>query len=170
LNFLLRAQADVQLREIQHNLIADYGQVLSCRTFEDGAYFAINNESDSSVLHGDSWALASFLSGAPEAIADKEVLYIGQAYGKDGEQNSWLRTRRHETLQHIYEEHGGSEWDIFVTPLRIEHSWFGSDDHLDDIEEDGPDLLKMIGVFWESLPDYSGSRILNQGLTLLNMA
>lgn len=75
LNFSLRDQSGAQDWETQHNLVAGYNQVLSCRTFEDGAYFVIESESSvDSVLHGDSWALASFLSGAPGAVADQESL------------------------------------------------------------------------------------------------
>ncbi|MEU4535707.1 hypothetical protein AB0G15_12680 [Streptosporangium sp. NPDC023825] len=103
----------------------------------DGAYFYV--EIGNHPLHGDSWALASFLSNAADELARHEVLYVGQAFGKDGTRNAWGRTQEHSKLQRIYEDHASSGWDIFVTPLRLLQHLIDSDDHIDD-DEDGFDL------------------------------
>ncbi|WP_433615336.1 hypothetical protein ACQP2P_11275 [Dactylosporangium sp. CA-139114] len=58
-------------------------------------------------------------------------MYIGKAFGQAGDSNAWQRTRRHETLQRIYEDHVGGP-DIFVTPLRIHRADLHNVDHIDD--------------------------------------
>jgi hypothetical protein len=112
--------------------------------YHDGAYFSLRLPD--AFLHGDAWALSSFLFGARPDLASHEVLYVGQAFGRDGSRGVAERLRRHETLQRIYEDHTGSDSDIFVAPIRIKLLDFHSDDHIDD-NEDGPELFKFLGVF-----------------------
>jgi len=133
------------------------------RVYEDGAYFSMMTSSG--LLHGDSWSLASLGTGAQAEVAKHEVLYVGQAFGKAGSQNVSTRTRRHETLQKIYEDHAGSAWDVFVVPLLMSEFSFTNDDHIDDSEE-GPSLDKFIEYFinLERLPQKSSVDLIEHSL------
>jgi hypothetical protein len=102
------------------------------RTYLDGAYFSFR--ANGHLVHGDSWALASLASNAREDLARQEVMYIGQAFGRHGATNVIERTRRHETLQRIYEQHAGEQWDVFVSPLIVDQTYKINDDHIDDDE------------------------------------
>ncbi|MET7327442.1 hypothetical protein [Nonomuraea sp. NPDC005650] len=44
------------------------------------------------------------IKGLPGNIFDQEVLYVGQAFGKEGERSAFDRLRSHSTLQRIYSE------------------------------------------------------------------
>jgi hypothetical protein len=104
---------------------------LTFNTYLDGSYFSVSSE-EGELLHGDAWALATFILGAPKGIADQEILYVGQAYGQQGGRSAYDRTKEHGKLQRIYEEHAGEAWDIFVSPILIEHTSCGTHDHLPD--------------------------------------
>ncbi|MEV0151988.1 MULTISPECIES: hypothetical protein [unclassified Nonomuraea] len=110
----------------------------------DGAYFCF--KVGNHILHGDSWALASYLSCAEATLAKHEVLYVGQAFGPRGRGNAYERTKEHKKLQRIYEDHVSRSWDIFVTPIRLFHGSAMSDDHIDDVEA-GFDLDSWLEVF-----------------------
>jgi hypothetical protein len=130
-----------------HTLGSDFrhmGSLANFRTYEDGAYFSFNVGDD--LMHGDAWALASLLSHADVDIAMQEVLYVGQAFGREGSSNAWERTRKHEKLQRIYEDHVNDECEIFVSPLSLGRGGFINDDHIDD-EEYGPSIDGYYGVF-----------------------
>jgi hypothetical protein len=88
------------------------------------------------LIHGDAWSLASLFTHARQDIAGQEVLYIGQSFA-EGKRNAGGRTRQHQTLQKIYEDHVGTEYDIFVSPLELAGRSWSSDDHIEDHEE-GP--------------------------------
>ena len=120
------------------------GAIRDFRTYEDGAYFSftLNDE----LMHGDAWALASLLSLADANVARQEVLYVGQAFGREGSNNAWERTRKHEKLQRIYEDHVNDDCEIFVAPLSLERCGFLNDDHIDDTEY-GPDLDDYYDTF-----------------------
>lgn len=57
----------------------------------------------------------------PEAF-DLDVLYVGQAYGKDGKRTAPQRLAQHETLQKIYAEtiHRSPEMDIWIVLFSFE--------------------------------------------------
>ena len=112
--------------------------------YADGSYFSIS--APLVTLHGDSWSLASMATGAALDTAKHEVLYVGQAFGTAGSESVPTRTKRHETLQKIYEDHHNSEWDVFVAPLLMTEFQFTNDDHIDDME-DGPSLDKYFEYF-----------------------
>ncbi|MBL7500331.1 hypothetical protein I6A81_29605, partial [Frankia sp. CN7] len=117
-----------------YHLGADLAGIDETRHFAvhaDGAYFSL--QARNGLIHGDSWALASLLSGASAELARQEVLYIGQAFGH-GNVNAWARTSQHRKLQRIYEDHWDSGWDIYVAPLRLDESAWESDDHIEDLE------------------------------------
>lgn len=123
-----------------HTLGQGFGQFQSLanfRTYEHGAYFSV--EIDGKLAHGDAWSLASLLSSADVELAAQEVLYIGEAFGKDGSTNVWHRVRAHQKLQQIYEDHADLDCDIFVVPLSLERGSLINDDHIDDTD-DGPSL------------------------------
>jgi hypothetical protein len=108
------------------------------KSYADGSYFSVCSE-EGEVLHGDAWALATSILGAPKGVADQEILYIGQAYGQRGERSAYDRTKEHGKVQRIYEEHSGEAWDIFISPLTIDETYCGSYDHIVD-DEEGFDL------------------------------
>ena len=103
----------------------------SFHTYMGGSYFSVSTK-DGHLLHGDAWALATAAMGAPVGIADQEILYIGQAYGRQGERFIYDRTKEHAKLQRIYEEHAGESWDIFVSPIMIDSTHCNNWDHLPD--------------------------------------
>jgi len=84
------------------------------------------------VVHGEAWHLAALLSDRQEEACWHEVLYAGQAFGRDGTRNTGDRLATHATLQRIYEDHAASEWDIFVTPLIVDNLLASNDDHIPD--------------------------------------
>jgi hypothetical protein len=122
----------------------EMGDLENFQTYQDGAYFSV--DVNDTFMHGDAWALASFLSHASPLIARQEVLYIGEAFGNDGKGNAWKRTRQHKKLQHIYEHHVNDDYEVFIAPLSLERAYFSSDDHIDDME-DGPSLSAFYSAF-----------------------
>jgi hypothetical protein len=123
--------ADRSVRERLPLDIAWGIQSATFRTHMDGSYFSVCSK-DGELLHGDAWALATSILGAPRGIADQEVLYVGQAYGQEGERSAYDRTREHNKVQRIYEEHAGEAWDIFISPVTISETNFNNWDHLPD--------------------------------------
>lgn len=95
-------------------------------------------------VHGEAWHLAALVSNRAPDVCRHEVLYIGQAFGKEGRRDVKARTRSHSTLQAIYEAHHSTDWDVFVTPLTVD-LMFLNDDHIED-DDLGPD-----GAFLEDL-------------------
>jgi hypothetical protein len=114
------------------------------RLHDDGAYFSFRTGGQ--MWHGDTWSLAALATRGQGPIAMHEVLYIGKAFGSDGTSSAWHRTRRHEKLQRIYEDHVGGP-DVFVTPLRIHQSSLLGLDHIADGDDRGPNLANYYGVF-----------------------
>jgi hypothetical protein len=92
-------------------------EVEDFRMYSNSTYFSFRF--NGMLVHGDAWAIASLASNTRPDLAAQEILYVGQAYGRDGSGNAWQRTRRHSTLQKIYEEHSGEDWDIFISPIVI---------------------------------------------------
>lgn len=117
------------------------------RLHDDGAYFSFRTGGQ--TWHGDAWSLAALTGRARGPVAMHEVLYIGMAFGTDGTSSAWHRTRRHDKLQRIYEDHVGGP-DIFVTPLRIHRSALTGVDHIEDDDTSEPDLAKIRGVFTDT--------------------
>jgi hypothetical protein len=136
----LTTRTDLTNPRSLHSLGLDFGQSGSLthfRTYSNGAYFSV--EVDGRLAHGDAWSLASLLSDADTELAAQEVLYVGEAFGKDGSTNVWRRVRAHEKLQQIYEDHADIDCDIFVVPLSLERRAWVSDDHIDD-DDPGPSM------------------------------
>jgi hypothetical protein len=128
----------------RHSLVLNFEHSLEVedfRTYSNSTYFSFR--ANGFLIHGDAWALASLASNAGTALATQEVLYVGQAHGQDGSSNSWQRTRRHSTLQKIYEDHSGEDWSIFVSPLIVVKTERSSEDHIDDQQEPTVNILGM---------------------------
>lgn len=53
-----------------------------------------------------------------DALLEQEVLYIGQAFGKDGERNAFDRLKSHSTLQAIYADNR-PDFEIWLTLCKI---------------------------------------------------
>ena len=70
------------------------------------------------VLEGSVGQLPHKMVGFPDELRDLEVLYIGQAFGKDGERNAYDRLKSHSTLQAILEENR-PDFDIWLTLCEI---------------------------------------------------
>ncbi|MFJ8691204.1 P-loop NTPase family protein [Micromonospora wenchangensis] len=107
-------------------------RVSDFRLHAEGGYFSFRTGHQ--MWHGDAWALTSMAAKASPAIAGQEVLYIGKAFGEEGKSNVHTRTRRHEKLQRIYEDHVGGP-DIFVTALRVVRASVYPTDHIADSEK-----------------------------------
>jgi hypothetical protein len=121
-------------RSVRERIPLSIGWDLQPSTFTthmDGSYFSVYSK-DRALLHGDAWALITSTLGVPRGVADQEVLYVGQAYGQQGERSAYDRTKEHNKLQRIYEEHAGEAWDIFVSPVIIEETRLDNWDHLPD--------------------------------------
>ena len=127
------------------------------RIYHEGAYFSLRV--DSVLMHGDSWALAALCSRAREDISRHEVLYVGKAFGDAGSNNSWARTKRHDKLQRIYEEHPEG-WDIFVTGIEILNGHWSNMDHIDDDDPSIGSPMHPGWPFWDSRKKiFSGTSI-----------
>jgi hypothetical protein len=141
-DILTRKSVRASLESHPLTLRPDAGlEVADFRTYSNGAYFSFR--CNGMLVHGDAWALASLASNASPDLAAQEVLYVGQAYGTDGSSNSWKRTRRHSTLQRIYEDHAGEDWDIFISPIAIVKVNRSTEDHIGDDEEATIHVLGM---------------------------
>ncbi|WP_328298437.1 hypothetical protein OG389_11840 [Streptomyces sp. NBC_00435] len=69
--------------------------------FED--FSIIDEKSGEVVVSGSVYALLMQLDLDP-SWRTHEVLYVGQAFGKEGEKQAFDRLRKHDTLQRIYSE------------------------------------------------------------------
>jgi hypothetical protein len=144
---------DITGPERVHTFGFDFSQLeplSDFRTYADGAYFSA--AVGDMLVHGDAWALASLLSAASVDIARQEVLYVGQAFGQGGTGNVWERTRQHQKLQQIYEDHVNTVGEIYVASLSLDRRGFSNDDHIDDAEN-GP----CLDAYYETLADMDGS-------------
>ncbi|MEU8374487.1 hypothetical protein AB0C22_15340 [Micromonospora sp. NPDC048894] len=134
------------------------------RLYADGSYFSLRGSRG--LIHGDAWSFASFFTNAAEEIAGQEVMYVGKAYGQDGSSNVWERTRKHETLSRIYEDHLSSGFDVFLTPLEVEYATLSSMDHIND-NDDGPILF---GGFYGRYVELETTRVLGPAIDLAEHA
>jgi hypothetical protein len=123
--------ADRSVRERLPMNIAWGFQSATFRTYLNGSYFSVCSK-DGELLHGEAWALATSILGAPKGVADQEVLYVGQSFGQLGERSAYDRTKEHNKVQRIYEEHAGEAWDVFISPIIIEETRCDNWDHLPD--------------------------------------
>ncbi|MFI5484699.1 hypothetical protein [Micromonospora echinaurantiaca] len=151
IQFEVTTKANSKASHVDYSLdLAHEGLQQACdfRTYQDGSYFSFRL--GAALMHGDSWALAALCSRTKDEISRQEVMYIGMAYGKNGSSNAWHRTKRHEKLQRIYEDHVDGGWDIFVSAYEIVSCERAAVDHIDDSEGGNPlGILDEAEVFWD---------------------
>lgn len=117
-----------------------------------GRYFVVTKPNGEVIAHGNAWTFASVATMRAPEVASQEVLYIGKAYGRDPNapptRNTFLRTKAHEKIQQIVNDHLASDSDIFLTPLWFSDrgSSFTNDDFIDD-HELGPSDLQRVSDF-----------------------
>lgn len=79
----------------------------------------VSKRSKRGYLSGDSWALAFHVTDFDPHLSTQEVIYVGRSLGKTDERIALDRVLDHKTLQKIYADHQSTEFDIFITFLRI---------------------------------------------------
>lgn len=124
--------------------------------------FFFRNAKGESVIDGPVAAYLTMM-GAHEAYPqafDLEILYVGQAYGKDGKRTAPQRLGHHETLQKIYAEaiHRSPEIDIWIVLFCFEEwilaSFDGRTDKFGTTPEE--DLAHMDKVLHTELTEGQG--------------
>ncbi|MEV0330833.1 hypothetical protein AB0H63_30905 [Micromonospora echinospora] len=70
------------------------------------------------ILSGPVGLLPSRMEGEAGELRKQEVLYVGQAFGKDGEKNAYDRLKSHSTLQAIYAENR-PDYEIWLSLCEI---------------------------------------------------
>jgi hypothetical protein len=103
--------------EAPFSLVADEELKWDAGTATD-YYRIVGATTGERYAHGDTWAFALFASYSPD-LAAQEVLYVGQAFGKEGERSSLERVLVHKTIQKIYADHQSAGFDIFISFLRL---------------------------------------------------
>ena len=89
-----------QIDEMRHLVVPKENTILSAKaTSRDGRQFEITHF-DGKRTYGDfPIFIMQTINNSP--VSKHEIVYIGQAYGSDGERNIIDRLKRHETLQKI---------------------------------------------------------------------
>jgi hypothetical protein len=117
-HFTVRAQAADSFieypSEMHSTAFQDPVEWVSDWPFEE---FQINYQGET-VLSGTVGQLIHRVNMSPEELRDLEILYVGQAFGKDGERNAFDRLKSHSTLQAIYAENR-LDHDIWLTLCEI---------------------------------------------------
>jgi hypothetical protein len=122
---------------------------IAVRSYSNGTYFSLTFEpSGIHLFHGDTWTLGALLAGPDLEWTLQEVLYVGQAFGRDGRRHVLERIREHKRIQEIYSRELPSEYDVFLTPCEFEQTLFGNYDDLMDPQDEVADmdfLLEIMG-------------------------
>lgn len=96
---------------------------LRWRTGQPRDYFQIyDDRTAQSVFHGDPWGLIFLGASSSSQLAEHEVIYVGRATGTKRNRTSLDRIKSHETIQKIYADHFGTDYDIFITVVRVNGS------------------------------------------------
>ena len=92
--------------------------------------FAFLDDNGEPILHGKSAILLGTLGTKYWEHLDLEVLYVGQAYGKEGSRTSADRLKQHETLQGIYAEaiRRSPDQEVWIVVSEFEPLLLGSID------------------------------------------
>jgi hypothetical protein len=122
---------------------------LEIRSYSDGTYFSLTyGPSGTHLFHGDTWTLGALLAGPDLEWSLQEVLYVGQAFGRDGRRHVMERIREHKRIQEIYSRELISDYDVFLTPCEFGKTLFTNDDDLMDPQDELLDmdlLLEILG-------------------------
>ena len=98
----------------------DHHEVKDIRITRDSSFW--KGKYKGKDVQGEAWQLAVYLSRYAEEVCTQEVLYVGKSVGSKHDRNSIERLNNHSTLQDILGDHIGTEWDIFVTPLKLSNN------------------------------------------------
>ena len=92
--------------------------------------FRFRTSAGAILSHGKTSLLVATLGQQYWRYLDLEVLYIGQAYGRDGTRTASQRLIRHETLQGIYAEalRRSPDQEIWIVVTTFEDQMFASFD------------------------------------------
>lgn len=63
--------------------------------------FLIRGPDGEDIASGNVAHLSAYFRGWPDAAREQEVVYVGQAFGKQGERTAWDRLQSHSTVQRI---------------------------------------------------------------------
>jgi hypothetical protein len=121
---------------------------LEVRSYSDGTYFSLTHgPSGVHLFHGDTWTLGALLAGPDMEWSVQEVLYVGQAFGRDGRRHVLERIREHKRIQEIYSRELTSEYDVFLTPCEFGKTLFTNYDDLMDPQDELVDMEFLFEVF-----------------------
>jgi len=98
----------------------DHHEVKDIRITRDSSFW--KGKYKGKDVQGEAWQLAVYLSRYAEEVCTQEVLYVGKSVGSKHDRNSIERLKNHSTLQDILGDHIGTEWDIFITPLKLSNN------------------------------------------------
>jgi hypothetical protein len=120
---------------------------LKVQDYSDGTYFSLTHgPSGVHLFHGDTWTLGSLLAGPDVEWSQQEVLYVGQAFGRDGRRHVLERIREHKRIQEIYSRELTSEYDVFLTPCEFGDTLFTNYDDLMDPQDELFDINFLFEV------------------------
>ncbi len=80
--------------------------------------FAIKNAAGKSVFAGAVAILGSVCQEWPHGVNRQEILYVGQAFGSNGERTAFDRLKSHETLQQILSKQA-PDTEVWLTAASI---------------------------------------------------
>lgn len=99
---IARVHRQAELEEVPFQFeLSEVRDGLSWRSSWPHEDFRIEDSSGETVLSGVCANLSLLAQAWPISGALHEILYVGQAFGADGERTAWDRLRSHETLQRI---------------------------------------------------------------------
>jgi hypothetical protein len=133
------------------------GELSAVEPMESGVYFRFaKRDGERSGNFALEYLLSARVQAIPE-LAELNVLYVGQAYGKAGERNAIKRLRRHETLQKILAHHAEQRPWMEVALLVVE---FDEPEFMYTIEGDATpsvdgdeDTAHMVDIFDNQPPE-----------------
>ena len=102
------------------NFTEDY--IVSMECDYPYTYYKFKDKHGKIIGHGKTAMQLTYMLKRSHPILDLEVLYIGQAYGKDGKRTAIDRLKSHSTLQSIYAESitQSPDMDIWIMLLEFE--------------------------------------------------
>lgn len=119
-------------------------------------HFALVSPNGDKISHGKVGLLAHFVPAMQDHL-NLEVLYVGQAYGANGERTAPDRLKSHSTLLSIYAEAASRapDQDIYIVLLNLRYILLSSFDGRDGdvIATDQEDTAHIDRVFDTKVPE-----------------
>lgn len=78
-----------------------FGQGLTWHSEWPYDEFSLRNPDGDDLVSGNVAHLSTYFDGWPDVAHNHEVVYVGQAFGKQGERTAWDRLQSHSTVQKI---------------------------------------------------------------------